>query len=312
MKDWLPVNQTKRILITGVEGLIGRATRTLLASKGYTTVGVGRHVAKSNSPVGSFERLDLLSDKAANQLDLLAPFDVVVHCAAVVPKSFAGDEALRAGEANAAIDQTVIDHCVRQNTRLIYCSSSAVYGPKAGAASIVDEDHPVDDASSHYCAAKILSEVRVREQIRSFAILRICAPYGPGQSTRTVLKIFIEAAMAGKTLRYHGSGSREQDFVHAADVAQAIQSAIERVNVTGTFNVAGGSPISMRELAGMVVEVVGNPASSVECSGESDPQENYRARFDTTRAKKMLDWTPKITLREGITEWAKQIGGQAI
>jgi nucleoside-diphosphate-sugar epimerase len=125
-----------------------------------------------------------------------------------------------------------------------------------------------------------------------------------------VLKIFIETAIAGGVLYYHGSGSREQDFVHVRDVAEAIGSAVAYTHVTNTFNIAGNSPISMKDLALMVVETIGSPSASVQRSGSDDVQENYRARFDISRAKRQLDWGPTVTLREGIREWAKSMGGR--
>ncbi len=307
MKDLLMGDQTKRVLVTGAGGLIGSAALAQLASQGYAAVGIGRHVPQSMPQGTSWVTLDLASVQARNELESLPSFAAVVHCAAVVPKSFAYDVSRAAGEINAIMDQAVIDYCISQNTRLIYCSSSSVYGLVGG--GTVDEDHPLDGAMSCYSAAKILSECRIREQIKSFAILRICAPYGPKQAARTVLRIFIETAITGGVLQYHGSGSREQDFVHVHDVAEAIRSAVGYARVTNTFNIAGGSPISMRDLALAVVEAIGNPSASVQRSGESDVQENYRAHFDIVRANKMLAWKPTVTLQDGIREWARCIGG---
>ncbi len=78
--------------------------------------------------------------------------------------------------------------------------------------------------------------------------------------------------------------------------------------VNGIFNLAGNSPISMRDLAFLVVEVVGHDTATVDCSGKIDFQENHRAHFDVGRAKELLKWNPTISLRQGIAEWAGAIG----
>jgi UDP-glucose 4-epimerase len=301
-------SRSKRVLVTGAGGFIGNAALTLLARQGNATVGVGRHAPLAMPHGTAWMTLDLASLQARDALVSLPPFDTVVHCAAAIPHMFTGDSSRAAGEINAVIDQTMIDYCIRQSARLIYCSGTSVYG--LASSGPISEDHSLDGAFSPYIQAKILSESRIRESVRSYVILRICAPYGASQSARTVLKIFIETAIAGGVLYYHGSGSREQDFVHVRDVAEAIGSAVAYTHVTNTFNIAGNSPISMKDLALMVVETIGSPSASVQRSGSDDVQENYRARFDISRAKRQLDWGPTVTLREGIREWAKSMGGR--
>ena len=153
------------------------------------------------------------------------------------------------------------------------------------------------------------AENLIREKLASHAVMRICAPYGPRQKTRTVLRIFIECAQNGSPLMYHGSGLREQDFVQVEDVAAAILSAIRHPAANGIFNIAGGSPISMKDLAHLVARTVGNPLAKVCASGCPDHQENYRARFSLKRAEELLGWKPTIKLEQGIREWATQLAG---
>lgn len=296
-----------RILVTGANGFIGGAVARLLAEYGFEVFGLDRQKPAGLAADASWIDLDLTAEQARTQLDSLPRFDAVVHCAAVIPSSFTGTSADLSRLANARIDGAVIDYCQRREIRLIYCSGTAVYG--YAVEETVAEDHVVDPSISPYIFAKMQAENLIRAKLASHAVLRICAPYGPHQKTRTVLRIFIESALNGSALTYHGSGSREQDFVHVEDVAAAILSAIRRPTANGVFNVAGGAPVSMKELAHLVARVVGNPQAKICASGRPDSQENYRARFSIRRAEELLGWKPTIKLEQGIREWAAQLAG---
>jgi UDP-glucose 4-epimerase len=295
----------ERVLVTGASGLIGNTALSTIASKGYATIGISKNEPGSIPPKTSWVSLDLTSAQARKKLDALSPFDVVVHCAASIPKSYSNYDSKTAGEINSILDQLIIDYCIDHSTRLIYCSGTSVYMPASK--EPIDEDYPLNPTPSPYISGKIASECRIRAQVDSFTILRICAPYGPKLRLRTVLKIFINKAIAGEVLQYHGSGLREQDFLHVCDIAEGITAAIQRKHVIGTYNMSGGSPISMRDLAFLVAKIVGNSSSKVENSGETDTQEDYRGNFNLNRAKKFLGWEPTITLQTGIKEWVNLI-----
>jgi len=299
------ISPPERVLVTGASGLIGNTAFTTLANKGYTVTGVSKSKPESIDPKTTWVSLDLTSAQARKNLESLPQFDAVVHCAAAIPESFSEDASKAAGQINSILDQLIIDYCIDHSTRLIYCSSTSVY--MSANNEPIDEDHPLDKEHSHYISEKIASECRIREKVKSFAILRICAPYGPKLPRRTVLKIFIDTAIAGKVLHYHGSGLREQEFLHVSDIAEGINAAIKSKHVSSTFNMSGGSPISMRDLAYLVTEIAGDPSSKVKCSGEIDAQENYRANFNLNRAKNLLGWEPTISLQAGIKEWINLI-----
>ncbi len=121
-----------------------------------------------------------------------------------------------------------------------------------------------------------------------------------------MLRIFIERALADEPLRYHGSGGRRQDFAHADDIALAMRAAIER-RADGTFDIATGEPITMRELAKLVVSSIPGCTSPIVASGQPDPQECATALFGTERAAAVLDWRAQIPLAVGIADWVNRL-----
>jgi UDP-glucose 4-epimerase len=294
-----------KILVTGASGLVGDAVLRAVARAGREAIALSRERPAAGLAGVVPTTCDLAAPGAARLLAELPGIAVVLHCAAQIPVSFSGEHAAQVAAANERMDAAVIGFCAARGIRLVYCSSVAVYG--------MIERGPVDESAvvaprGPYAAAKLASEQKIGNVLGSYANLRLCAPYGPGQRSRTVLRIFVERAKAGEVLSYHGSGAREQDFLHARDAAGALLHAADRPGTSGTFNVCSGAPISMKNLAELVVREVGSPGARVCAADTPDAEEQYRGRFDNSLAALRLGWRPKISLAEGLRELA---GGAA-
>ena len=160
--------------------------------------------------------------------------------------------------------------------------------------------------NNEYSKSKFETESKLEklEKIKSF-ILRVNAPYSYKIITKTVLKIFIENAFQNKPIIYSGNGNREQDFTHVDDIAAAVLLCSSNVANSGVYNISSGTPISMKNLANLIKSVLPNCTSTITNSGKADNQENYRAKINISKAKIELNWSPKITLDQGIKEWIK-------
>jgi UDP-glucose 4-epimerase len=302
----LPIEK-QRVLVTGANGLLGNFVMKELYSKGCEAVGTDLRQGSGSELLPPLVTMDLKHPQAVMELESLLPFDAIVHCAAVIPECFTGESASESSHANQLIDANVIRFAHANSLRLLYCSTASGYDLTAG---YIDENQPLIDQGL-YQQGKNKTEQHVRRSLESYVIFRICAPYGPGQRLKTVLKLFIENALAGRDICFHGSGAREQDFVFAGDFADAVCCALVRSRVSGIFNIAGGRPISMRELAWLVQETITPKRSRVRPSGQPDPQEKNLARFDISKAAEELGWTPRTSLEEGIGLLARcQQGGQ--
>ena len=189
-------------------------------------------------------------------------------------------------------------HCIP----LVYASGTTVYGFHDN----TSEAALPEDATLHppgpYIEEKVWAEnegIRIATKTGiSFTALRICAPYGPGQASKTVLNIFMDRALRNEKLYYYGNGSREQDFTYADDIGRAFVLALQGDG--GIFNIAGGHLTSMRELAELVAALTGLDSSQVQAAGKTDPQDGVLARFDISAARKRLSWQPEVTLKRGI------------
>ncbi|MDH0089853.1 NAD(P)-dependent oxidoreductase [Achromobacter mucicolens] len=289
-----------QVVVTGNHGLIGHCVGQMLAESGYSVVGVARRAEPGHAGAATVG-IDLAAPDALRSLELLGPVAAVVHCAASLPASFFSPLSDVVAEKNRAMDQAVFEFCRRRGARLIYCSGTSIYAQLGRQPARVGDPLYSDDG---YLREKIWAEQEIRDTLDSFVILRICAPYGPRQSSRTVLRTFIERALRGEDILFYGSGTREQDFIHAQDVALAVKAALVHDDVNDTFNISGGSPIRMRDLGAMVIKVLGRRGISARAAGQPDPQEGCYARFDLSPAQALLGWKPSIPLVTGIAEMA--------
>jgi nucleoside-diphosphate-sugar epimerase len=285
-----------RILVTGAAGLIGRYAVRVLAERPQTEViAVARRpLAPDPTPRATCVAHDLTAPDAAAALARLGP-TVIVHAAAVLPPRQTGDEAAAAARANRAIDDAAIVAAGTQGCRLIYLSGTSLYG---GAATLCDEQAPLR-ARGPYLEEKLRTEEQLRALGQQATVLRVSSPYAFGQRALTVLVRFVTRATRGEELLYYGTGAREQDFIAAADVADAIRAAIDHTHAHGPINVASGRPVSMRTLAELVVSTLG-ARSRVRAADQPDPEEDSRVRIDIGRAATELAWRPTTSLEDGI------------
>jgi nucleoside-diphosphate-sugar epimerase len=290
------VIRAMRVLVTGAGGLLGfHAERALRAGGRHDVSGVVR----SARGVATDVVTDLALAGADTLLEAARP-DAIVHCAAHIPKSFSPEDSAESHAVNSRIDERVLAYARKYPaTRVVYCSSTSVFGT---CPDVVSEDTPAHPENA-YAAGKLAAEEAFSALSNAPVILRINSPYSERQKTRTVLKIFMESAHAGRPLRFHGSGARTQDFVHADDVASAIVRAVEAPSASGVYVIASGSPISMLDLGRLAVASVRGSTSVVEASGQDDPQEAYRARFSVAKAARDLGFVPAVSLAEGLARW---------
>lgn len=284
------------ILVTGAAGLIGSCALKVLHENGMNIAGLYK-----TSPLGNFQWPVVIGDLSENSLDSIVgrnrTFTTIVHCAAYLPLN--SDELGKASLINRKIDNNIIQDVSGKKIKLIYLSGTSVYG----FSDEICTEETIPNPEGEYVQEKYETENSIKNEVDDHTILRVSAPYGPGQRSRTVFRIFIENALQHKPLLYYGSGVREQDFTYAGDVARAILKCVQHPEINGLFNIASGETITMKDLAHLVVRSVEGSKSEVRAAGLPDIQESYKARFSIEKAEKILKWTPEVSLEQGIQKW---------
>lgn len=294
---------TQHVLVTGSTGFVGRHLTTFLSGMpGVTVWGLSRHGGK----IGDVRvaAVDLSEPGAAEAWSASGPqFTAVFHLAAAVPGPATADGASLL-MSNVTGTASAVALASRHHAHLVYASSAYIYDPTGGAQLTEDS---VPRPSTYYHLSKFVGEqlcdlARRRHGLQATS-LRIAAVYGPGQTARTVLHTFVQAAKESADLVLHGSGDRTQDFIHVSDVVEAIRLAWQRQAV-GTFHVATGHSVSMRGLAEIVRANVKGSCSAIRVSGSEDPQDDARWEFSTVEARRALGFEAVVSLSDGIRSLA--------
>jgi UDP-glucose 4-epimerase len=279
-------------IITGSSGLVGKAIFTLLTQKGISTTGISSRLHSKN-----ILQLDLQTQKI-EQFCNLNLVNVIIHCAAIIPNSINSMSSCKL--VNELIDTNIFETVKAfPHIKLIFISTTNFYNFDT---NIITENSEIN-CKNEYALAKYNSEKKFSTLENNIVIFRINAPYHPSMKVQTVLSTFMQKALANENFYYSGSGARSQDFTHTNDIAQAIYEAIMLQEIKGIYNIASGYAISMQNLALQIVAAIPDCKSIVQSTDVQDPQENYRANFDITKAKTELHWQPQINIQQGIQQW---------
>jgi nucleoside-diphosphate-sugar epimerase len=292
-----------KVLLTGSTGLVGSMILLKMQdSNELYTVGRDKPVPFKNDK--RYFKIDLRNSSEFNQVVKQILPDVIIHCAAQIPNASHPDSK-ELGNINEQIDASVFKEVSQTSCKLIYMSSTIVYGLPNFELNI-DESFPVKD-SSYYAAQKIDAEQYILQNFDNGLILRLNAPYGLNMRTDTVMTKFIKLAFRNEPILLHGSGNRMQDFTNTWDIAGLIHRLIvDRNTEHGIFNLSAGMPISMNELANQIIKLTGS-SSEVLNSGLLDEQEDYKASYSIEKAKQLLNWNPEFSLEMGIRELVNNI-----
>lgn len=280
----------KKILITGATGFIGQHVFRLLQTAGFIVTGISFDGGKIDSV--KILKLDLCQAAKVARFFKKNHFDAVIHLAARVPKpDNEHDQKLSLIENTTSTLNILEEFRKSRAGKFVYASGI----------SVVAQPESLYVISKYF--GEILSEYYQKKFKNNIIILRISAPYGPGQSPNNVIPIFIRAALDSKDIHIFGSGRRLQDFIYISDVARAFLAAIEH-NVSGIYNIGSGQSTSTLSLAKIILKNIPQSQSKVVFSGK-DPQENYRLKVNINKTKKKLKFSPKIMIEEGIKKYVE-------
>ena len=299
-------------LVTGCAGFIGSQLSEALLQDGDSVIGVdcfndnyGRRGKLRNleraQQWDSFDFLPL--DLARGDLeDLVEEADVIYHLAAEpgVRASW-GTRFESYVRNNILATQHILEAMPRHSDkRLVYASSSSVYGQ---AEVFPTPETALPRPRSPYGTTKLAAEHLCHLYHANFGVqtvaLRLFTVYGPRQRPDMAFTRFCRAAQAGQQITVYGDGGQTRDFTFVGDVITAMRTAAtEQAAVGGTYNLGGGSRVSLLQVFDLLEAMSGRPLDlSFQESQYGDVRDTVA---DTTRAQMDLGFRPATPFAEGL------------
>lgn len=297
------------ILITGAAGLVGCALARVLRERGHRIVSLD---LRDPDPPARGDVRD-----AAAVAKAMTGCTGIIHLAAVSRVIFGERDPALCRSTNIGGTRTLLEAARVAPARpwLIFASSREVYGqPRLLPAT---EDAPLDPINV-YGHTKVAGEhllLAARDQGLRGAIVRLSNVYGsPADHHDRVVPAFVRAAVRGQPLRVDGA-DHTFDFTHVDDTARGI-AMLARHLESGQpppppIHFLTGTPTTLGQLAALTVELAGTHAPITH----APPRSYDVAHFHGTpeRAHQLLDWSPRIFLRDGLTRFIAavraEIGG---
>ncbi len=300
-----------KVIVTGGAGFIGSHIAQELAGRDYQVIIIDNLSTGRLSNIesvlgmknivfvrGSIVNLPLLRK-------LFSGVDYVFHQAAVpsVPRSIKNPRASHVANTTGTLNVLL---AARDNgvKKVVFASSSSVYGDTPTLPKVEDM---TPNPESPYAVSKLAAEYYCQVFQKIYGLNTVCLRYfnvyGPRQDPNSpyaaVIPLFINSAMAGKSLVIFGNGEQSRDFTFVRDVVKANILAAEGT-ATGVFNIGSGIRVTINHLAEFVIRLVGDNTIK-PAYRDARPGDILHSLADITRAG-TFGYRPKYSLEEGLRE----------
>lgn len=297
-----------RVLLTGATGFIGRhVLARLLARQARVRVYA---LPETAAQLPTSDALDVVTGDLREPERLRAAaegIDVVYHLAALLP----GSSHLDLMRVNVDGTENLLKACVEAGRvrRFVLASSVAVYegafNPEAWPLTEVSPVRPRGPRSLRsYGLSKVAAERLVHEYARDhefdFVIVRPSTSYGVGSPLAEAL---VGRALADSWAEILPFARHTLQLIHVRDLAEAIVQAGIRPDVGDeVFNLSGTETYTYRNIAAMVKQLAGLVDAGALRPDPSRIWRRYVLAYDIEKAQKRLDFSPRVTLQEGLAE----------
>jgi dTDP-glucose 4,6-dehydratase len=299
-----------RVLITGAAGFLGSHLCDRFLKEGHTVVGMDNLITGNTRNIAHLagnDRFSFIRHDVSNHIFVAGDIDAVLHFASPASPIDYLKFPIQTLKVGSLGTHNALGLALAKNAKFLFASTSEIYGDPL--------EHPQKESyfgnvntlgpRGCYDEAKRFSEALVmayhRQHNLATYMVRIFNTYGPRMrlDDGRVVPNFIGQALRGQPLTVYGDGSQTRSFQYCDDLIEGIYRLLHS-DFHEPVNIGTQEEMTIAEFARRVNEITGNKAGIVvkeDLRIKDDPQTR---RPDTTRAKQLLDWEPRVPLSEGL------------
>lgn len=300
-------------LVLGGRGFIGSHLVDALLAQGHSVRCFDRpHVTPLGDSHLSNPNFELHEGDLVSETDVteaLVGCEICFHLVSTtLPKSSNADPMFDV-ESNVLGTVRLLTHAVKSGLKkVIFVSSGGtVYGVPMQLP--IPETHPTEPACS-YGISKLAIEkyLGLFKQLHGldYTVLRLANPYGERQRTHAsqgAVAVFLGKILRGEPVEIWGDGSVVRDYIHVADVVDALLAALEQTTSEHVFNIGAGRGHSLNEVLDTIERVTGRVADRRYLPGRVF--DVPASVLSIERAEQMLGWVPRLEFEQGISRFDK-------
>ena len=298
-----------KALVTGGAGFIGSNITKLLLDEGHDVVildnlSTGYRSNLDSLPGAAFVEGNIRDHELVSEI--MRKVDVVFHLAASVGNRRSIDNPILDSQVNVIGTLNVLDAARDAGVKkIVYSSSAGIFGELKHLP--IAEDHPTEP-DTPYGVSKLAAEKLCLVYAHLYPMDAVCLRYfnvyGVNQrydAYGNVMPIFVRWLLSGEPLVIYDDGEQTRDFVNVQDVARANLLAAQAEGVSGAFNIASGTAITINRLAelmrGMGEEDVG---VAFQPPRKGDVRHSLA---DISLAESVLGYRPRVDIESGLKEY---------
>ncbi len=302
-----------RIVITGGAGFIGSHLCDYFISKGHHVVCVDNLITgniKNIEHLFGNEKFLFIKHDVTNYIHIPGKVDAVLHFASPASPADYLKYPIQTLKVGALGTHKALGLAKEKNAIFMLASTSEVYGdPEVSPQSetyhgSVNPVGPrgVYDEAKRFAEAMTMAYHRYHKV--SVRIVRIFNTYGPRMRLNDgrVVPNFIYQALTNKPLTVYGDGEQTRSFCYISDLVEGIYKLLLK-NLPEPINLGNPEEMKIIDFARLIKKITKSKSKIVF---KPLPQDDPRQRKpDITKAKELLQWTPKVSLEDGLKETIK-------
>jgi len=285
-----------KILVTGINGFVGKILRPLLLEQGHEVFGLDLKGNEDN-----VFAVDITDSKKVEDAVLQISPQAIIHLAGIAVVNFDNPKDLYDINVNGTLNLLLATSKLKEKPNFLFISSSQVYGRVAERDLPIRESHFINPIN-HYGASKAAAEkIALAFHQEAGLPLVIARPFnhiGRGQTTNFVLPKIVEAFKKKEASLTLGNINVERDFLDVRDIAVAYLKLIENFSDGKIYNIASGVGISLAKLIEKLEELTGHKPKIIKDQALFRKNEIASVLGAANLLKKKIDWQPKFKLEE--------------